>query len=261
MLNSPLAAEAPVVANPEEAERAMRQVQNLQAGGALEAWEEVPTIVGDIPSTAHPASVAVDLSPPRKGRRDSPDISPQRKQGHETKPEHSRKQGSADASPPRKRTGTVLHSSPTRVLKKNRHDSPDLSPQGRARHDSPNASPPRRKRSASPDASPPRRKRHDSPVVNLPRRQRHDSPDASPARRKRHDSPDASPDASPASKSGKIQMRNWQQLRYIRCIVTCSASIASHKEILQSCVLCNKYGASVTPSVSCLAAWADDRSV
>ena len=74
-------AAGPVIANPEEAERAMRQVQQLQAGGALEAWEEVPMIVGDVPKTGRQTTDSQDLSPPRRGRHDSPDVSPQRKRG------------------------------------------------------------------------------------------------------------------------------------------------------------------------------------
>ncbi|XP_075028911.1 BUD13 homolog isoform X3 [Calonectris borealis] len=84
---------------------------------------------------------------------------------------------SPDLSPPRRK----------------RHDSPDLSPPRRQRHDSPDLSPPRRKHNGSPDLSPPRRQRHDSPDLSPPRRQRHDSPDLSPPRRQRHDSPDLSP--------------------------------------------------------------------
>lgn len=160
-----LCAEAPVVANPEEAERAMRQVQKLQAGGALDSWEEVPTIVGDIPTTGRTASntAAQDLSPPRRGRKDSPDLSPQRKRRREASPVGTR-----------------------------RHDSPDLSPVRRTRHDTPDASPPRRQGHASSSpALPSRRTQHNSPDASPPRRKRNGSIDASPPRPSRHDSPEA----------------------------------------------------------------------
>lgn len=156
-------AEAPVVANPEEAERAMRQVQKLQAGGALDSWEEVPTIVGDIPTTDRSASntAAQDLSPPRRGRQDSPDLSPQRKRRREVSP-----------------------------VAKRRHDSPDLSPARRRRHDSPDASPPRRQRRASSSPAPsPRQAQHNSPDASPPRRKQKGSIDVSQGP-SRHDGPD-----------------------------------------------------------------------
>ncbi|KAL3157471.1 hypothetical protein ABBQ32_011936 [Trebouxia sp. C0010 RCD-2024] len=155
--------EAPVVANPEEAERAMRQVQKLQAGGALDSWEEVPTIVGDIPTTDRSASntAAQDLSPPRRGRQDSPDLSPQRKRRREVSP-----------------------------VAKRRHDSPDLSPARRRRHDSPDASPPRRQRRASSSPAPsPRQAQHNSPDASPPRRKQKGSIDVSQGP-SRHDGPD-----------------------------------------------------------------------
>lgn len=161
-----LFAEAPVVANPEEAERAMRQVQKLQAGGALDSWEEVPIIVGNIPTTGRAASsdtAAQDLSPPRRGRKDSPDLSPQRKRRREASP-----------------------------VAKRRHDSPDFSPARRTRHDSPDASPPRRRARASSSPAPPPRRAQNSPDASPPRRKRNRSTDASPPRHFRHDSPDAS---------------------------------------------------------------------
>lgn len=182
-------AEGPVVANPEEAERAMRQVQKLQAGGALEAWEEVPMIVGDVPKTGHPPKDSPDLSPPRRGRHDSPEASVQKNRQREL----SRQQDSADISHARDQAGSVPRGSPVRQQKRSRHDSPDLAPQRRMRHDSPDASPPRRSRQASPDASPPRKQRHDSPDASPPRRRRQVSPDANNTKRQRHDSPDASP--------------------------------------------------------------------
>ncbi|KAK9840453.1 hypothetical protein WJX74_010068 [Apatococcus lobatus] len=83
--------------------------------------------------------------------------------------------------------------------RRQRHDSPDLPPPRRQQHDAPGPSPPRRQRHDSPDLSPPRRQRHDSPDVSPPRRQRHDSPDLSPPRRQRHDSPDLSPPRRPTS--------------------------------------------------------------
>ena len=145
----------------------MRQVQKLQAGGALDSWEEVPTIVGDIPTTGHAASsdtAAHDLSPPRRGRKDSPDLSPQRKRMREVSP-----------------------------VAKRRHDSPDLSPARRTRHDSPDASPPRRRARASSSPAPPPRRAQNSPDASPPRRKRNRSTDASPPRHSRHDSPDARP--------------------------------------------------------------------
>ena len=157
-------AEAPVIANPEEAERAMRQVQKLQAGGALDSWEEVPTIVGDIPTTGRPVSSVTagqDLSPPRRGRMAAPDLSPQRKRRREASP-----------------------------AAKVRHDSPDLSPARRTRHDSPDASPPRRQAPDTSHASPPRRAQN-SPDASPPRRNRNMSTDASPPRQPRHEIPDA----------------------------------------------------------------------
>ncbi len=210
-------AAGPVVANPEEAERAMRQVQQLQAGGALEAWEEVPMIVGDVPKTGRQTKDSQDLSPPRRGRHDSPDVSPQRKRGRDSRPQLSNGQGSADISPPRKKADSTPRDGVVRLQKSSRHDSPDaspprnqrhdssdtspprrnrqaspdLGPHQRIRHDSPDAHPPRKKLQASPDASPPKRKRQASP--DLERHTHHDNPDASPPRRKRHDSPDASP--------------------------------------------------------------------
>lgn len=157
-------AEAPVIANPEEAERAMRQVQKLQAGGALDSWEEVPTIVGDIPTTGRPATsdtAGQDLSPPRRGRMAPPDLSPQRKRRREASP-----------------------------VTRRRHDSPDLSPARRTRHDSPDASPPRRQAPVTSHASPPRRAQN-SPDASPPRRKQNMSTDASPPRQPRHESPDA----------------------------------------------------------------------
>ncbi|KAM9250304.1 uncharacterized protein FYN16_014714 [Cariama cristata] len=68
------------------------------------------------------------------------------------------------------------------TMRRQRHDSPDLSPPRRKHNGSPNLSLPRRKRQHSPDLSPPRRQRHDSPDLSPPRRQRHDSPDLSPKR-------------------------------------------------------------------------------
>ena len=169
-------AEAPIVANPEEAERAMRQVQKLQAGGALDSWEEVPTIVGDIPTTGRPASsdtAAQDLSPPRRGRKDSPDLSPQRKRRREVSP-----------------------------VVKRRHDSPDLSPARRTRHDSPDASPPRPQgRTSSSPPPPPRQARHSSPDASPPRRKQNSSTDASPPRRSRNDSLDAPRERTKGSRS------------------------------------------------------------
>lgn len=160
-------ADAPVVANPEEAERLRllaereRQYYNKQQDGS--GWADL--------ARGRAGGGSLDASPPRRQRQrhDSPDASPPRRQRHD----------SPDASPPRRQ----------------RHDSPDASPPRRQRHDSPDASPPRRQRGGSPDASPPRRQRHDSPDASPPRRQRQrqDSPDASPPRRQRHDSPDASP--------------------------------------------------------------------
>ena len=159
-----LFAEGPVVANPEEAERAMRQVQKLQAGGALDSWEEVPTIVGDIPATGRAASsdtAAQDLSPPRRGRKNSPDLSPQRKRRREASP-----------------------------VAKRRHDSPDLSPVRRTRRDSPDASPPRRRARASSSPTPPPRQAQNSPDASPPRRKRSRSTGASPPRQSRHDGAD-----------------------------------------------------------------------
>ncbi|KAM9257816.1 BUD13 homolog isoform 2-T2 [Cariama cristata] len=68
------------------------------------------------------------------------------------------------------------------TMRRQRHDSPDLSPPRRKHNGSPNLSLPRRKRHHSPDLSPPKRQRHDSPDLSPPRRQRHDSPDLSPKR-------------------------------------------------------------------------------
>ncbi|KAG9328313.1 hypothetical protein JZ751_015022 [Albula glossodonta] len=51
----------------------------------------------------------------------------------------------------------------------------------------------RRQRHDSPDVSPPRRVRHDSSDSSPPRRQRHDSPDLSPVRNSARASPDLSP--------------------------------------------------------------------
>ena len=61
--------------------------------------------------------------------------------------------------------------------------------------DQQDASPPRRKRQRhdTPDMSPPRKQRHDSPDASPPRQEQHDSPDASPPRRQCHDIPDAFP--------------------------------------------------------------------
>ncbi|KFV74806.1 BUD13 [Dryobates pubescens] len=113
------------------------------------------------------------------------------------------RQDSPDLSPPRRKHNGSLDLSPPR---RKRQDSPELSPPRRQRHDSLDLSPPRRKRHDSPDLSPPRRggsnsakplparrQRQDSPELSPPRRQRHDSLDLSPPRRKRHDSPDLSP--------------------------------------------------------------------
>lgn len=220
-------AAGPVVANPEEAERAMRQVQQLQAGGALEAWEEVPMIVGDVPRTGRQTKDSQDLSPPRRGRHDSPDVSPQRKRGREARPQLSNGQGSADISPTRKKADSIPREGVVRLQKRSRHDSPDASPPRKQRHDSSDASPPRRNRQVSPDLGPQQRIRHDSPDANPPRKQLQASPDASPPRRKRqaspdlerhirHDNPDASPprkkrhdspDASPPRNAGESRVR------------------------------------------------------
>lgn len=143
----------------------MRQVQKLQAGGALDSWEEVPTIVGDIPTTGRAASsdtAAQDLSPPRRGRKQSPDLSPQRKRRREASP-----------------------------VPKRRHDSPDLSPARRTRHDSPDASPPRRRARASSSPAPPPKRAQNSPDASPPRRKRNESTDVSPPRQSMHDSPHA----------------------------------------------------------------------
>lgn len=176
-------AEAPVVANPEEAERAVRQVQKLQAGGALDSWEEMPTIAGDIPSTAKPGTAHQDLSPPRKGRKASPDLSPPRKRQREITPVARRRRDSPDLSPARRTRHDSPDASPPR---RQRHGSPSPAPAARRdRHDSPDASPPRQRQQRSIDASPPRRKqRQQSPGASPPRQSRHDSPDASPPRRK-----------------------------------------------------------------------------
>ncbi|DBA86072.1 hypothetical protein WJX77_002076 [Trebouxia sp. C0004] len=219
----------PVVANPEEAERAMRQVQQLQAGGALEAWEEVPMIVGDVPKTSRQTKDSQDLSPPRRGRHGSPDVSPQRKRGREGRPQLSNGQGSADISRPHNKAESIPRDDVVRLQKRSRHDTPDASPPRKQRHDSSDASPPRTNRRASPDLGPQQRIRHDTPDANPSRKQlqaspdaspprrkrlaspdlerhtRHDNPDASPPRRKRHDSPDASPPRN-AGGAGKQDM-------------------------------------------------------
>ena len=190
-----ISAEAPVIANPEEAERAMRQVQKLQAGGALDSWEEVPTIVGDIPTTGHsakPYADSQDLSPPRrKGRHDSPDSSPPRNSKQNNS--HAAKQ--RDDSPAFSPIGRTRHDSPdASPPRRQRRASPSPAPPPkRARHDSPDASPPRQQRQTGLDASPPRRRRQASPDASPPRRKRQGSQDSSPPRRSRHDSPDPSP--------------------------------------------------------------------
>lgn len=242
-------AEAPVVANPEEAERAFRQVQQLQAGALADSWAEVPTIVGDIPSVSQRYRAnadAPDLSPPRQKKHDSPDISPPRRKRHD----------SPDTSPPRKRhhsnheadasqqhsTGDV---SPPR---KQRHDSPDLSPARRQQHHSPDLSPPRKRQLEGADVSPPRRMRHDSPDLS-PVRQRHDSPDLSPARRpqhgrsakhgraenadpaprqrRRHDSPDLSPPrhAGPQANASADAKRKGEHARHEPAKLDCETQI------------------------------------
>ena len=198
-----LHAEAPVVANPEEAERALRQVQQMQAGALTDSWAEVPTIVGDIPSVSRTGADAPDISPPRRRRHDSPDVSPPRRKRH----------GSPDISPPRKRHHSSPDLSPPRQQASNtasvpprnrRPDSSDINPPRKQRHDSPDISPPRKRQLEIADASPPRRRRHDSPDVSPPRRQqpgikakgtkqsRTEGADPSP-KRSRHDSPDVSP--------------------------------------------------------------------
>ncbi|NXO27299.1 BUD13 protein, partial [Cisticola juncidis] len=108
--------------------------------------------------------------------------SPPRRQRHDT----------PDLSPPRRRQ---RHDTPDpSPPRRQRHDTPDLSPpRRRQRHDTPDPSPPRRQRHDTPDPSPPQRQRHDTPDLSPPRRQRHDTPDLSPPRRQRHDTPDLSP--------------------------------------------------------------------
>ncbi|CAD7705212.1 unnamed protein product [Ostreobium quekettii] len=168
--------EAPVIANPEEAELLKRQTEKAkryyEVGNGGAGWTKMDQDNGEDGAMLHRK---------RKPRHDSPDQSPQRRK--------SVRHDSPDQSPPRRKAA--------------RHDSQDPSPPRRkaVRHDSPDQSPPRRRavRHDSPDLSPPRRKaaRHNSPDLSPPRRKavRHDSPDQSPPRRKatRHYSPDQSP--------------------------------------------------------------------
>ena len=166
----------------------------------------------------------IDLSPPRRGRFDSPELSPPRSQNRnrpnphsdddllpprkKTKPSRSTRNMSPDLSPVRttSRSRRVRHDSPDETLMKHtlysevvgrkrrqRHDSGDISPPRRTRHDSGDNSPPRRTRHDSGDISPPIRTRHDSGDISPPRRTRHDSGNISSPRRTRHDSGDISP--------------------------------------------------------------------
>ncbi len=117
------------------------------------------------------------LSPPRRPKHESPDMSPPRRR--------QQRHDSPNASPPRRRQrhDSSPDASPPRRIKR---ESPDMSPPRRRqqRHDSPNASPPRRRQrhDSSPDAAPPRRQKRDSRDTFPPRRHRHEGPDRKPSR-------------------------------------------------------------------------------
>ena len=92
-------------------------------------------------------TVSPDLSPPRKQRHDSPDSSPRTRYD------------SPEISPPR--------------VEKSRHVSPDISAPRKTRHDSPDLSPPRKptnSNSDESDLSPPRNVRGESPDLSPPRK-------------------------------------------------------------------------------------------
>ncbi|KAG9341476.1 hypothetical protein JZ751_019286 [Albula glossodonta] len=97
--------------------------------------------------------------------------------------------------------------------RRQRHDSPDVSPPRRVRHDSSDSSPPRRQRHDSPDLSPVRNSARASPDLSPPRqkagpkRERHDSSSPSPPRRTHTSSrapPKGSKDSSPYRRKHKV---------------------------------------------------------
>ncbi|GBG78318.1 hypothetical protein CBR_g26347 [Chara braunii] len=166
----------------------------------------------DLPSPRRTRRCDVpDLSPARKTRHNSPDLSTGGNKDHD----NSLRRGSApsgkrrhdcpppDFSPPLRKSLLKPPADVSPPRRKTRHDSPDMFPPPRrkARHDSPDGAPlPRRKaRHDSPDVSSPQHRgtRHDSPDMSPPRRKaHHDSPDVSPPLREKarpHDSPDMSP--------------------------------------------------------------------
>ena len=167
-------------------------------------------IVGGIPSTAPPADDSCDLNPPRKGRHDSPDLSPPTRGQHMGSVVIS-KQDTAELSPRRKRSNSISHDSPSRIHKRGRHDSPDLSPRRPGRHDSPDTVPSTGKEQASLSLSPPRKQQRASLYVSPPRRKQQVSPSAHPCRREHDDNADmslsmrarnGSPDAAHPRKPG-----------------------------------------------------------
>ncbi|XP_028838803.1 BUD13 homolog [Denticeps clupeoides] len=179
--------EAPVVA--EFVDERPEEVKQLEAFRTSNKWKAMGSGDStDLPLGAQDTDVSA-----RKGRHDSPDLSPRRKTRHDSpdlSPRRKARHDSPDLSPRRKARHDSPDLSPRR---KARHDSPDLSPRRKARHDSPDLSPRRKARHDSPDLSPRRKARHDSPDLSPRRKARHDSPDLSPRRKARHDSPDLSP--------------------------------------------------------------------
>ena len=153
------AADAPVIANPQEAARLERLAEQQKAGPSSMGWTSVDQ--ADIGRLQNGEADSPDLSPPRpSGRHDSPDVSPPRRRGRPDSP---------DLLPPR---GPGGHSSPdaSPPRRPGRHDSPDPSPPRLpGRHDSPGMRPARvRQSGSSSDASPPRR-RQASPELSPPR--------------------------------------------------------------------------------------------
>ncbi|CAI5979549.1 unnamed protein product [Closterium sp. NIES-64] len=188
-----------------------------RGGGRGDGEGEAGGVGGSVEGGRRGRHDSPDLSPPRRARHYSPDLSPPRRRTGED---------SLDLSPPRRgRRGR--HDSPDgdeggdrrdggegrdereererwgregnrgRVVRDGgggtRGDSPDLSPPRRATRGSPDLSPPRKRKAQSSNLSPPRRARHDLPDLSPPCRAKDVSPDLSPPRRGRKGSPDLSP--------------------------------------------------------------------
>ncbi|KAG7483885.1 hypothetical protein MATL_G00043070 [Megalops atlanticus] len=104
--------------------------------------------------------------------------------------------------------------------RRERHDSPAISPKRKIRHDSPDFSQPRKQRHDSPDLSPVRTRQLDSPDLSpqrqkaQPKKGRHDSSSPSPPRKSHHSSrvpKHGSRDSSPCRRKSKAMgSSRWQ---------------------------------------------------